>query len=201
MLDLQRARALKSKLSSPYHPESNGHAESAVKCVKQLLAKCKNNFVEFRKRLLEWRNTPRADGYSPSDMFWGRRQRTRLPALTDAYARRTPTADAEACRDARARKTKAYFDKRARAPHTFTIGQAVWAQDPRTRIWSEARVVDTARAPSYHVVDAYGYAMLRNERYLRPNSRPRLRPREEVESHGSPDKLRPSSRLAKKGAK
>ena len=46
------------ELSSPDHHESNGHAESAVKAMKHLIAKTQT-WKFFRKALIKWRNTPR----------------------------------------------------------------------------------------------------------------------------------------------
>jgi hypothetical protein len=79
--------------SSPYHPQSNGLAESAVKAMKGLLVKVGKDVsgVEFRLALLAWRNTPRADGYSPAYAFFGRHLRTQLP---DVRAPLVPTGTA-----------------------------------------------------------------------------------------------------------
>ena len=73
---------IKHELSSPYNSQSNGLAEAAVKSVKTLLSKCKETKEDFEVALSAWRNTPRADGFSPAQMFFGRRQRTStLPTL------------------------------------------------------------------------------------------------------------------------
>ena len=74
--------------SSAYHHESNGHAESAVKDMKHLLGKT-DTYIDFRKALLEYRNTPRYDGLSPAQWYYGRRQRTEAAALPSAYNRLT----------------------------------------------------------------------------------------------------------------
>eukprot|EP00095_Tigriopus_kingsejongensis_P005672 snap_masked-scaffold377_size191454-processed-gene-0.8 protein:Tk05672 transcript:snap_masked-scaffold377_size191454-processed-gene-0.8-mRNA-1 annotation:"PREDICTED: uncharacterized protein K02A2.6-like" len=69
------------ELLSPYNPRSNGLAEAAVKSIKALVSRCSQNKEDFRTALQEWRNTPRADGLSPSVAFLGRRQRTATPSL------------------------------------------------------------------------------------------------------------------------
>ena len=76
---------IKHELSSPYNAPSNGHAEAAVKSMKYLLTKCDGIWGKFRPALHEWRNTPRADGISPAQLMFGRRQRTTLPVLNKAY--------------------------------------------------------------------------------------------------------------------
>ena len=68
--------------SSKYMPRSNGLAEATVKAVKGLLTKYDGVIsLDFKKGLRELRNMPRTDGFSPAQMFYGRRQRTELPAL------------------------------------------------------------------------------------------------------------------------
>ncbi len=83
-------------LSSPYNPQSNGLAESAVKSMKYLLQKCLASGEDFAPALLQWRNTPRASGVSPASLFFGRRQRTTLPVLQHTLA-----VDAAAASDKR----------------------------------------------------------------------------------------------------
>ena len=63
------------KPSTPNYPQSNGHAEAAVKSMKTLISKTTTDgnldTDEFGIALLEWRNTPRADGLSPAEMLFG----------------------------------------------------------------------------------------------------------------------------------
>ena len=80
--------AIKHELSSSYNPQSNGHAEQAVKTVKSLLKKT-DTFDQFKVALTEWRNTPRFDGLSPAQWFLGYRQGTATPAASRAYNRVT----------------------------------------------------------------------------------------------------------------
>ena len=53
--------------SSPYNPQSNGHAERNVNILKDLLMKTDNdvNSEQFLDGISQIRNTPRADGISP----------------------------------------------------------------------------------------------------------------------------------------
>ena len=50
---------------------SDGLAEAAAKQMKFLLKKTGSAEDKFRPALLAWRNMPRADGYSPTQMFFG----------------------------------------------------------------------------------------------------------------------------------
>lgn len=65
--------------SSPYYPESNGHAEAAVKNMKHLLEKCGGSWDKFNEALLEWRNMPKANKASPHELMFGRGGNTNLP--------------------------------------------------------------------------------------------------------------------------
>ena len=47
-------------VSSPYHQQGNGKAESAVKIAKNLLRKTLRSKQDFWTAVLEWRNTPTA---------------------------------------------------------------------------------------------------------------------------------------------
>ena len=66
--------------SSPYHAQSNGRVENAVKTCKSLLTKARADKRDPLLALLEWRNTP-SEGISasPVQLLYGRRTRTRLP--------------------------------------------------------------------------------------------------------------------------
>ena len=60
-------------------------AEAGVKNVKFLLKKCQETGENPERALYEWRNCPRADGYSPAQLMFGRSQATQLPALSGHY--------------------------------------------------------------------------------------------------------------------
>ena len=71
------------ELSSPYNPESNGLAKSAVKIMKTLVISCKMQKESLTKANAAWRNMTREDSTTPSQLFFGRRQRQVLPMMTD----------------------------------------------------------------------------------------------------------------------
>ena len=61
---------IRHELSSPYHLESNGLAEAAVKNTKNLLKKCELTGQNFQRSLSVFTNMPRSDGPSPVQLFF-----------------------------------------------------------------------------------------------------------------------------------
>ena len=76
-----KKNSIKHELSSPYNPESNGLAESAVKNLKSIILRCEDTGEDVKSSIAAWRNMVRADGSSPSQMFFGRTQKQKLPLL------------------------------------------------------------------------------------------------------------------------
>nr|XP_050041632.1 uncharacterized protein K02A2.6-like [Dermacentor andersoni] len=66
--------------TAPFHPQSNGAAERAVRTVKDGLRKLKEGKLEHKlmRLLLNYRRTPQKSGKSPSQMLLGYQIRSRL---------------------------------------------------------------------------------------------------------------------------
>ena len=77
-----KKNSIKHELTSPYNPESNGLAESAVKNLKSIILRCEDTGEDVKSAIAAWRNMVRADGSSPSQMFFGRTQKQKLPMLS-----------------------------------------------------------------------------------------------------------------------
>ena len=168
--DWCRAMAIKHETSSSYYPQSNGLAEAGVKATKYLLAKCLHTGEDFNAALLEYRNTPRADGYSPAQMFFGRRQRTRLPTL-DAHHEPVDSAAAAYAREQTMLEAKEYFDRRAKPLQPLQPGALVWVQDPHTKRWTDtAAVVEARESGASYIIESLdtGRQSIRNRTHIRP---------------------------------
>ena len=152
--------------SSPHNPNSNGLAESAVKNAKYLLMKTNESGEDYATALSEWRNTPRADGYSPAEAFFGRRPRGLLPALPQ------PEFDAKDFVEKRTRsKAKSLIraDKHTEPLQDLEPGDRVIVQDPLTKRWTLVATVTKvyAKGRSFDVETDEGVVYRRNRRFLR----------------------------------
>lgn len=200
--------------SSSYFAQSNGQAEAAVKNMKALVSKCRETKADFRVSLAEWRNVPRAEGFSPAQLFLGRRQRGVLPCLLPASPCSPDTRrEAEQLRAKVRANAKTLHDAHARSHASLSLGTAVYIQDPSTKRWSGTGTITEARdrGRSYYVRTPSGRVTLRNRRQLRPRPAASLSPA--ASSSASPPAvtrppaalpspaLRRSSRLARKPAK
>jgi hypothetical protein len=154
--------------ASAYHHESNGHAESAVKDMKHLLGKTET-FIDFRKALLEYRNTPRYDGLSPAQWYYGRRQRTEAAALPSAYNRLTQEQIEKHENLRRRRGEDKHRTTTTRDRQALAVGTRVLSQNMKTRRWDKWATIISKRPDgrSYEVV-IEGVTHLRNRRFLRP---------------------------------
>lgn len=126
-----KTHGIRHETSSPYNPKSNGLAEAAVKNCKMLLLKCPDD-ASMRNALLEFRNTPRMDGSSPAQRFFGRRQRTTIPALP--AARSSINID-----DSNSAKEKLHqnIQQPGYVLPDLKIGDRVRVQNPITRRWDQ----------------------------------------------------------------
>ena len=136
--------------SSPYNPQSNGLAESAVKAAKHLLSKS-DSFNDFKVRLLAWRNVPTVGStMSPAERFFGHPQRHGLPRLDQAPLPRQPI-------------------ERDRNLPPLNIGDNVLLQNVLTKQWDDYGVITTIQdsGMSYSVERECGSTIIRNRRFLR----------------------------------
>ena len=163
------SNGIKHELASAYHPQSNGLAEAAVKSAKHLLIKCSQENEDFDLALATWRNTPRADGYSPAQLFFGRRQRQpSLPTLPHHHNDINPDA-------AHAARNKTRFETIARRePHATELpqlnnGDLVRVQNPHTKLWDSTATIAQRRPDGLsYIISQNGKLFLRNRKFLKP---------------------------------
>jgi len=164
---------IRHERSSPHHHESNGLAEAAVKNIKFLLAKCKSAKEDFPSALMEWRNTPRTNGVTPSVLFLGRRQKTNLLAHESVYR---PVSDEKLQKMVSKKEDRAVGEEQEHDAHSrvlpgLKVGQGIVLQDAASKLWDRTgvvlRVLDKGR--SYIVRMSDGKEYQRNRIFLRPD--------------------------------
>ena len=156
------------ELTSPYHPEANGHAEQAVGAMKKLLKKTGSR-RQLGEALLEYRNTPRVcDGLSPAQWMFRWRQRTRAPASVQQYKR---ISDEKLASHMKARLENAEKVKEngpKLAGHEFKLGDRVVAQNPLTKLWDTHGIVSEKLSKRrYRIQTDEGYSFLGNGKFIR----------------------------------
>ena len=165
--------------SSPHFSQSNGLSELAVKQQKFLMKKVKENLEKFAEAKLEWVNTPNESGNSPAQMFFGRKQRTKLPHLPKA----TKLNPSNAIIGAGKRKSnmKRWVLKKKPNLNELKTGQHCIVQDPNTKKRDiQGRIVSPRNRRSYTVLLRSGKEYIRNRKYIRLDN-PRQKETEEVE--------------------
>ena len=82
-----RERGITHLTGAPYHPATNGAAERLVQTFKQALSKSSlPPRAALQEFLIQYRRTPRSEGYSPSELLNGRQIRTKIDVLLPSPA-------------------------------------------------------------------------------------------------------------------
>lgn len=146
--------------SSPHYPQSNGHAERAVKTIKNLLKESPDPCLA----LLSYRTTPLPwCGFSPAELSMGRRLRSDVPQVTDKLLLQWPYAKGVRQKDGELKaKQKANFDQRHRARPLPELPDD-------TDVWittngnpTPGRVIARADAPRSYIVETPSGQVRRN---------------------------------------
>ena len=164
-----------STISTPHYPQSNGHAEAAVKAMKHLVAKTAEHGSldcdEFSSGLIEWVNTPKAHGLSPAEILYGAPLRSIVPAklkyFKEDWQNKFDKWDAALSDLQVAAETE--YNKRAKHLNPLKIGQHVRIQDHITKKWLRSGlIIGVGRNRDYHIKLPSGRVCWRNRRFIRP---------------------------------
>ena len=173
--DFMQRWGVRHFLSSPHYPQSNGHAEAAVKSIKHLILKTAPSgnidCEEFDRGLLELRNTPNFTGRSPSQILYGAPLRSCIPAHPTSFSKewQAKTEDCDRRAAARAKDVKTRYDQHANPLPRLSIGQQVRIQDPISHRWDKVGVVmGSGKSRDYEIRLPSGRVWWRNRRFLRP---------------------------------
>ena len=162
--------------SSPEYPQGNGHAESGVKSMKKLVKRCWNkrtdslNMNKWSKALIQWRNTPRANGLSPAQVVFGHPSRDSIPIHKRAFSREWQKSMAEADRKAEQQRMRSdhLYDRTAHNLPRLPVRAQVIIQNPTTKKWDRAgQIVEVGKHRDYFIRLPSGRIWRRNRRFLR----------------------------------
>jgi len=142
--------------SSPLHSSGNGEVERAVRTAKNLIDEAKDPYIA----LLNYRNTPLENGYSPAQLLMSRMLRTKIPVMS---AQVQPTAlDQHKLRDKEERgkiNMKVNFDARhsTKPLPVLQQGDKVWIKDRKESATEREEVHDRS-----YLVDTQNSTFRRN---------------------------------------
>lgn len=137
----KRKWQFKHVVSSPYHQQSNGKAEAAVKVFKSVLKKSIEDKVDWQLGMLNQRNTSNKTGFSPNSRFQARTTRSIIPALSKTYGQKIPQFKSAVISKQRA-KAKEYYDRTTRVLKPLRKGDIVWIKiNPHKREpWRKGKI-------------------------------------------------------------
>ena len=154
--------------TSPYHHQSNGKAESAVKQAKRILRTCQASGDDPYLALLTVRNTPQTTHEtSPAQRLMNRRTKTRLPTSEKLMKPKINHQVPERIRRRQEHQRK-YYNRGARELSPLKEGDMVRIQPTRCgqKKWKQAIVIRQVGIRSYEV-ESNGSTYIRNRRFLR----------------------------------
>jgi len=127
--------------SSPYHSQSNGKAEAALKIAKTMLKKVTQDNLDINLAILAWCNTPTEGSvYSPVQKLQSRRTQTQPTSseLLKPEVAKGIVVEIQHRKD----KAKQQYDKTAKELPELVVGQSVHIQPTKHRdLWKKAMVM------------------------------------------------------------
>ena len=157
---------------SIHYPQSNGHAETNVKKLKELILKMSTSDAisdEFQDAMIELRNMPGPDGRSPNEIVFGHNMHSRVPIHYSSFAQewQTKAEQADRKRNELAGKMTSHYNRSAHNLPTLQVGQEVRIQDHATQLWTETgTIVGRGKQQDYLIKSPSGRTHWWNRRFL-----------------------------------
>ena len=124
--DFCKANSIQHELASAHNPESNGLAKAAVKNLEAIVTRTHAEKANVEEAVAAWRNTARADGGSPSHLFFNK-----LPIHADP----TPINIENRSRSKTHAQNIASRNTHAQEIASLPLGAQVWIQHHETKKW------------------------------------------------------------------
>ena len=179
--DYLTSRGITQETSSPEFPSSNGHAEAAVKSIKRLLKKSKND-EEFETGLAELNRQPRKDLEIPADIFMRRKVRGILLRNINDPNEIVTKSD---------RKNVSAKDINSHELQKLKLGDYVRVQNPRTKVWEDkAKIIGVMKYDRSYLLEDIedGKVSRKNRRFLKAMQSTELTGQRENSGLGGPEK-------------
>ena len=155
------------RMSSPYHQQSDGKAENAIKTVKRLMQKALEAHSDPYLALLDFRNTPTESfGVSPAQRLLGRRVRTRFPMNSKLLDVPGASKNKRCLKNAKDKQAK-YYNRRTQVKPPIQVHQTVRAKINDRTGWVKSEVVEQLPYRSYRIETENGTVYRRNRKHLR----------------------------------
>lgn len=155
--------------SSPRYPQSNGLAEKGVSIAKNILKRCyeMGDRDSFQYRLLEYNTTPVSSmGLTPSQLFFGRQLKARLPIASKLLKRNNLNEeDIDRKIDKKRSNQKRYYDRLAKDLPVLNVGDKIIFKK-NGKEWHYGQVTRKVNERSYIIRDYFGNHFRRNRRFI-----------------------------------
>jgi hypothetical protein len=164
------------KTSSPYYSQSNGIAEAGVKQIKKLIRGAWNkstnmlNWDLFAESVLLYCNTPRHNGFSPSELLFGHMIKDTLPAHRRSFTQQQQSKCDEIEIKAAEKRDKmdTNYNRSSNDLPILPVGTPIVLQDTRSKKWDKyGVVVEIGPNRDYLVKLVSGRLFRRNRRFIR----------------------------------
>lgn len=158
--------------TSPYYPQSNGLVERHIGIVKQIFKKCEMSQTDPYIGILTYRNTPKGDLPSPSELLMSRKLRSKIPIHENNLKPKLVNKNQYQNKIKQNQNyTKAYYDKRTKKLNPFTEGNTVmYKKMPEDKVWVKGKVIQECEQPrSYIIENERGERFRRNRQHMIEN--------------------------------
>ena len=168
------------ELASPYNPRANGLTESGEKVVKYILLKCIGDKGDMRRVLHEWRNMPKAHGFSPAKLLFGRSQNMLLPLPAASFSS-IDFKEAAVARDQLFSSQAGKYNKDKVNLEQLSPGQPIRVQNDNNGLWDlTGTEIDISPDGLSYFIHIEGRAFVRGRPKIKPVFKARSQEREEV---------------------